>query len=424
MLTSGGRGADLPALETLFAPLETFDRVGLAVSGGPDSLALLVLAARWAAQRRGLALFVYTVDHGLRPEAAREAADVARAAADLGLPARRLVWSGPKPTSGLQAAARRARYRLMGEAMLADDAQILVTAHHMRDQAETVLMRLAHGSGVSGLGGIGQFARVEGVRICRPLLGVDPQSLTDVVAEAGLVAADDPSNRDPNYERVRWRQALPALSALGLDADRLARFAARAARADAALGTYAEEAFTRLASIDPFGAVTLDRAGLRAVPEEIAMRVVLRALGVAGGWRRPHALGQVEELAGDLISERFSGATLCGVIVRPHGLNTVEIVREVDRIARGAVVLPAGELVNWDGRFGISVAEARKDLSVSAGADLTRAGVERLLGPVAGDMIRIKAAPVVRDSVGEIVAVGTRVLGTGVRVEHLAAENG
>jgi tRNA(Ile)-lysidine synthase len=220
---------DIPKL---FDAVRGTKRLALAVSGGPDSLALLLLAHEWAGTA-GVELVVYSVDHGLRPEAAAEVAMVLAAAERLGHRARGLRWEGDKPETGVQAAARKARYRMMANAMVDDGAEYLVTAHHLGDQAETVLMRLAHGSGVEGLRGMDRFATVEGCRIFRPLLGIEPEVLAEVVARAGLTPAHDPSNHDRHYERVRWRQMLPALAELGLDLRRVGTFAARMAEVDA-----------------------------------------------------------------------------------------------------------------------------------------------------------------------------------------------
>src|SRR5690606_8066764 len=145
----------------LFAPFGEFRRVALAVSGGPDSLALLILAHRFALLIGGQSRFVvYSVDHGLRPEAAEEVAFVVAEARQRGFEARGLRWDGDKPSTGVQAAARLARYRLLAEAMRRDGADVLVTAHHLADQAETVMMRLAHGSGIEGLRGMDRFAEI------------------------------------------------------------------------------------------------------------------------------------------------------------------------------------------------------------------------------------------------------------------------
>ncbi|HVY50086.1 MAG TPA: tRNA lysidine(34) synthetase TilS, partial [Devosia sp.] len=192
--------------ETLFAPVAREERIALAVSGGPDSLALMLLASRWASVPGRPALLVYSVDHGLRPEASAEVAMVLSEATRLGLSARGLRWTTDKPETGIQAAARKARYRLFASAMAEDGARCLLTAHHLGDQAETVLMRLAHGSGIEGLRGMDRFARIEECDVFRPLLGIDPDDLDNIVLEAGLSPVRDPSNSDRHYERVRWRQ--------------------------------------------------------------------------------------------------------------------------------------------------------------------------------------------------------------------------
>ena len=155
---------------------------------------------------------------------------VLREAAALNIPARGLRWEGEKPETGVQAAARKARYGMLATAMAEDGAELLLTAHHLGDQAETVLMRLAHGSGIDGLRGMDRFITVEGCKIFRPLLAVEPETLEMIVGYAGLTPARDPSNGDRHYERVRWRQMLPELEELGLDLRRLGDFATRIGR--------------------------------------------------------------------------------------------------------------------------------------------------------------------------------------------------
>jgi tRNA(Ile)-lysidine synthase len=214
--------SDPAVLEELFAPVADKSTLGLAVSGGADSLALMLMAVRWASGRANPPrLIVYSVDHGLRPEAADEVQFVLAEAARLGLPARGLAWREGHPATGLQEAAREARYRLIGAAMAEDGAEVLMTAHHRNDQAETVLMRLAHGSGIEGLKGMEPFSQVVGVPIFRPLLETDPAELAGFVGEARLTPIADPSNTDAAYERVRWRALLPQLAAKGLDSPTL-----------------------------------------------------------------------------------------------------------------------------------------------------------------------------------------------------------
>jgi tRNA(Ile)-lysidine synthase len=334
---SEGVAPGLPRLTDLFAPLQLYRRIGLAVSGGPDSLALMVLAARWAGDRDDRpTLIVYTVDHGLRPEAADEVAMVVGAAHGLGLKARALKWHGVKPATGIQAAARTARYRLMAQAMAEDAVDVLVTAHHADDQAETVLMRLSHGSGIDGLGGMRPTAFVEGVEIVRPLLGLAPAELRAVVDRAGLVPVADPSNSDLDYERVRWRQALPGLSELGLTAERLGRFARRMRDLEGMLAELTEVAFADTVRMFGEDEAALDHVKLRTLPGPVAVRLIGNVLGLIGQWQKPHAIGQVEDLAARLgLPGALKPLTLHGCIVSSDG-RSITVRREPGRLSRAS----------------------------------------------------------------------------------------
>jgi tRNA(Ile)-lysidine synthase len=316
----------------LFAPLADFRRLALAVSGGPDSLALMLLAHEYAVATGVRDRFiVYSVDHQLRPEAAGEVRFVIEQAHRLGFPARALKWDGDKPATGIQEAARIARYRLFAEALRQDQAEAIVTAHHLGDQAETVLMRLAHGSGLEGLRGMDYVTDVGDLTIVRPLLRIDPEELRAVVAEAGLTAVADPSNSDLDYERVRWRKMLPALAELGLDARRLSRFADRMRDAESALVAMTAEAMSMVEFATGDEEAALSRDLLMRIPRAIAIRVVARVLDRVGGGQKPHALAAVEGLTDRLIREPVR-TTLHGCLVRSGG-KTIRIVREPGRAA-------------------------------------------------------------------------------------------
>jgi len=204
MIPAGGAVKRFAAdLDALVAPGE---RVGVGVSGGPDSLALLLLAA---AARSGL-IEAATVDHALRPESRDEADMVASTCAKLEVPHSILPadWNEP-PTANIQAEARTMRYRLLADWAERQALPALATAHHADDQAETLLMRLARGAGVRGLGGTRARRKLtEQVTLVRPLLGWRKVELVSIVQDAGLEAVDDPSNRDPRHDRSRIRQAL------------------------------------------------------------------------------------------------------------------------------------------------------------------------------------------------------------------------
>lgn len=307
-------------IERLFEPLELYEKLGLAVSGGPDSLALMLLAAQWARRSGRPEVFVYTVDHGLRPEAAAEAAMVVREAEALGLPARSLRWEGDKPATGIQAAARVARYRLMAEAMERDGVAILATAHHLADQAETVLMRLAHGSGIEGLRGMDALSLVEGCDVVRPLLGVRPDVLRQVVSEAGLAPAYDPSNADENYERVRWRLMLPALEAMGITLERLGTFARRMDEASQLVRSAAGDAYLEMVTPRSSARVELDASRFALQNSAVVTRVLADVLELVAGDGRAAPLGPVELLARRLRQlTPLKGITLHGCLVSCDG---------------------------------------------------------------------------------------------------------
>ncbi len=326
-------GHELIDSEAIFSPLGAFKRIGLAVSGGPDSLSLLLLAADYARRHQQQERFiVYSVDHGLRTEAADEVSFVLAMAAQYGLMARGLKWEGDKPITGIQQAARAARYALIGAAMKEDGAEILVTAHHLGDQAETVLMRLAHGSGVEGLRGMDYFAEVGGIMLVRPLLGIEKAQLQRVIAAAGLAPAADPSNNDSTYERVRWRQMMPQLAAMGLDARRLARFADRMRDADTALD---EMAATIVPELDEAtGVRTLSREALQKAPRAVAIRAFRNLLQATGGGGKPHDLAPVEVLVDRLRADpALKRTSLHGCLVSSDG-TTVAVAPEPGRSAK------------------------------------------------------------------------------------------
>jgi tRNA(Ile)-lysidine synthase len=301
----------------LFADWKTAPAIVLAVSGGPDSIALMWLAARWRrALARGPQLFAVTVDHGLRPEAAREAREVKRLAQSLDLPHRTLRWTGAKPETGLPAAARSARYRLLAQAARQSHATHILTAHTRDDQAETLLMRLLRGSGIAGLAAMARESERDGLRLARPLLDVSKSQLIATLKKAGIDFADDPTNRDVSFTRPRLRAVMPALAAEGGDARSLARLASRLARANAAVEVLAEGAERYLALKDisssqaeidaktfdaktfdakTLNAKTFDMAAFAAMPEEIRLRLLLRAIN-RFGHEGPAELGKVEAL--------------------------------------------------------------------------------------------------------------------------------
>lgn len=279
----------------LFADWKSAPAIVLAVSGGPDSLALMWLAVRWRqALKAGPNLVAVTVDHGLRTEAAKEARDVKQLAKSLGIEHRTLRWTGPKPKTGLPAAAREARYRLLMRAARNYGASHVFTAHTQDDQAETFIMRMSRGSGIAGLAAMARETGRDGVILARPLLDVPKAQLVASLAKAGIEFADDPTNHDPRFTRPRLRALMPALAAEGVDARSLSRLTARLARANAALEAMTDGAERYLQGMNGSQA-GVDFVTFAAMSDEIRVRLLLRAINRIGH-EGPAELGKVEAL--------------------------------------------------------------------------------------------------------------------------------
>jgi tRNA(Ile)-lysidine synthase len=260
------------------------------------------LAARWRrALTRGPRLIAVTVDHGLRPEAAREARDVKHLARTLDLPHRTMRWNGAKPKTGLPAAARMARYRLLAQAARANGATHILTAHTRDDQAETLLMRMLRGSGIAGLAAMARETEREGLMLARPLLDISKSQLVATLGKAKIAFADDPTNRDMSFTRPRLRALMPALAEEGGDSRNLARLAARLARANAAIEVLADGAASYLALSDTQDASRFgfDAAAFAGLPEEIRLRLLKRAIDQIGH-EGPAELGKLEALLATL----------------------------------------------------------------------------------------------------------------------------
>ncbi len=343
------------------APLGPFEpavSLAVAVSGGPDSMALCLLADRWA-RRHGGTVLALTVDHRLRPDSAREAETVAGWLAAHGIDHRILAWrqaNGPAAGS-IQAAARTARYRLLEQACADAGILHLLLAHTRDDQAETVLLRLSKGSGVDGLAAMAPVRETGSVRLLRPLLDTGKRQLLATCQNFGQAWIEDPSNRATRFARGRLRQVAEALGTEGLSAERLADTAKRAGRARAALEATAGDWLGRHAAIYPEGYVRLDRAELLEAPQEIALRALSRCLLVVGGGQHPPRLDRLERLHSALQAGRDAGGRTLGgcriltdrpghllICREPAATETVELAAE-ERSAAGAI--------DWDGRFRI-----------------------------------------------------------------------
>lgn len=412
--------------------------LALAVSGGADSMALMHLVARWlklqahvpqaapvspsaqdqsdgrhapphgwiAAMGGDIArlppVVVLTVDHGLRPDAARDAAFVREAAARYGMPCAVLRWDGEKPSTGVQDAARNARRALMRDLVASEPAaveaacgvrsaaRVLLMAHHLEDQAETVLMRLGRGSGLDGLKGMAAETTAmeragEAMSIARPFLAISKQRLLDTLAASGVAWVDDPSNADERFERVRVRKALATLAELGIGADKIALSARRLADAadwiDHAACDGDAESRRFVHGIDWHGGVyaelTLPDTPAFDVPRYAAVRTLRQVLRSFGGDGREPELQQLETLV-EIIKAKYAALpddmTLGGCrlvfVSRGAGGRRLLVFREGGGARSPEVSCAPGYSVPWDGgRY-----------TIHAARDAAPGGVVRALG--------------------------------------------
>lgn len=264
------------------APAASLWPAAVAVSGGGDSLALMLLLRDYARDQGLDAPVVLTVDHALRPASRREALATARWAKAAGLVCHILTRKGPPPAADIEAVARQARYQLIGDWAGRHRVATVFLAHTLDDQAETFLIRLLRGSGVDGLSAMRPvsafpLAGYGGLRVARPLLRQTRDDLRGFLTGCGQSWHDDPMNEDDRFTRVKLRQAWPMLEGLGFQRDRLADTADHLARARDALeaATDALEA----AAVQPLAdRLLLDRAQLAAAPAELGLRLLARLL--------------------------------------------------------------------------------------------------------------------------------------------------
>lgn len=356
---SDGSGLSVDEADTLFSRLIPFSNLALAVSGGADSLCLLVLFSEWRKRNcwDGRAE-VLVVDHGLRSESGAEARFVRDSADEHGLAAHILRWEGHKPGSNIQDEARRARYGLMAERIAETGAQALVLGHHMDDQAETFLDRLTRGSGVSGLSAmaIDEPAGPEGLRLLRPFLGVRKRRLEACLEKRGLDWCRDPSNDDEKYKRSRLRRIMALLEEEGLTAKSLSETAGRMRRSRAALDSVVHDIAARLVEHHRSGPARIERVSYRALPEDLRLRLLKEMVLAITGRRPEPRLRQLETLDALLWSDQCNRQTLCGATFE-GGSTLVWCWREAGRVPPETLVDVTGN-GTWDCRFRYSVSEA------------------------------------------------------------------
>ena len=329
-------------------PFERAPRLAVAVSGGSDSLALAFLASAWAREQGGDAVAL-SVDHCLRPESRVEAEQAGRWLAARGIAHHILTWQDAVAGPGLQASAREARYRLLAGWCQENHHLHLLLGHQRDDQAETLMLRLARGSGVDGLAAMAPCAAHAHVQFLRPLLDLPREDLRDYLRGQGQDWIEDPSNQAERFDRVRWRNFLAAER---IPAERLALTARQLGRARQALETQTASLAVDAAIIRGSGHAELDPAPLAAAPEEIALRLLAALARTIGGGGFPPRLDGVERMLGALRAGLAGRRTFSGCVFAPQRDGKVLVYREAAKMAPAVTVQPGCDAL-WDDRFTI-----------------------------------------------------------------------
>jgi tRNA(Ile)-lysidine synthase len=325
--------------------------LAVAFSGGGDSLALLLMAHRWA-QVHGRRLLVITVDHGLQAQSDQWTRDCAAVAERLGAGFRALSWEGEKPAHGLPAAARRARHSLIGHAAREAGARVVLMGHTADDRLEAAAMRAAGSTTPSPRewGPSPIWPEGRGVFLLRPLLEVRRAELRPWLSAQGETWIDDPANDDLAYARSRARAELGGQDGAQEDNALPAGLAELARQARPELG----------------GGFSLERERLRDAAPDAARAFVAAACLCAAGTSRPPRGGRLERLSLVLVGGAPVTATLAGARIEADAA-TVRFLREAGEGGRGGlapVTLKPGESRVWDGRF--EIATTRLGLTVRA----------------------------------------------------------
>jgi tRNA(Ile)-lysidine synthase len=320
----------------------------LAVSGGPDSLALAHLAQEYARQY-DLTLSALTVDHHLRPESTDEALQVAEWMRTLGIPHHILTWTAADRQSGnLQEKARKARYHLLLEWCRAHKVPVLLLGHQQDDQAETFLMRLGRGSGVAGLSGMPEVRQEQGVWLVRPLLHIPKSQLKETLRQRGQPWLEDPGNHDPRFTRARVRALQPVLEEAGIPPHRIAEAAAHLGRARQALEFYRDRHLHACVEPQPGSWVETSLRDFQDAPEEIVLQSLAWLLRRLGGQRHPLRFDGVERVRQRLGDPSRWTLTLGGCVVEKTALGRLRLFREASACPMMPVI---GAEWEWDGRF-------------------------------------------------------------------------
>ena len=320
------------------------DKMAVAVSGGADSLCLTLLLKKWA-DKNQVKLFAFTVDHGLRPEAQKEAQSVHLQLKKMGIDHQTLVWRGKKPKTRIEESARIARYDLLQAACQKNKIKALFLAHHIEDQSETFWARLAHKSGLDGLCAMQEKTDFKGLALVRPLLNISKKEIVDYLKNNKISWVEDPMNYNPEYERVLWRNRQEDLSDMGLTPTTIAILTKRLLRAKKTIDFYVDSFIKNSVLLSPAGYAFIAKMAWEMAPMEIRLRTLLHLLPLISWQNKIVSLESIENLLSR--PKRSSTLSGCQIIFHKKG---VFIAREM-RTSTAPKKLKVGEFAYWDRFF-------------------------------------------------------------------------
>ena len=318
-------------------------KLGVAVSGGGDSVAMLHLLNNW----NGRELSVVTIDHGLRPESAEEASAVSVLSQAMGYSHETIKWTGWNKRGNLQEAARNARRSLILQWAKQNNVGAVALGHTADDQAETFLMRLARGSGIDGLSSMEPLRQEDGILWVRPMLSIRRAALREYLASIGAEYFDDPSNEDETFDRIKVRRALGTLGALGIDVPKISETTERLRSAKQVVYTATRDLSLACTKVLPSGELHIDLERFQSGQRTLQLRILSEAVRfVSGSYYAPRAYA-VENIL-DSLETPTLGSTLHGCVLRISGK------RLMVRREPGKTGGPVDVQDIWDGRWSVA----------------------------------------------------------------------
>ncbi len=332
--------------------LKAESRLCIAVSGGADSMCLLMLAQRWC-QENNHSLIAVTVNHGLRKEAKDEAASVKNWCKQLQCEHYTLDWKGKKPSSNIQSQAREIRYQLIQQFCQQQHIKHVLLAHHLQDQAETLLIRMMRGSGVSGLKGMESHSTIGNISLLRPLLSFTKEDILLTLNQLKQSFINDPSNENTRFLRVIIRNFINTIDRKNEVLKHIDRTAKHMQRADDFIQQQLLSFENDFVNSHPYGFVTIDKKAFQALHLELALRLVSKNIQHINGYSATPRIDEIERLHLDLLNESNSRLTLGGCVIQ-SGLNKrdnhlIYIMRETNSLNADST-MTQNECI-FDGRF-------------------------------------------------------------------------